>query len=582
MNLVFGMTETFNNLKRVYKYGKKYKKNLIVFTIISISNIIINIIYPIITAKQLIALSSSLYTEFLYAALICFGMSILCDFTTVVLRKNTQVFFRGTTKDIQINAAREILKIELTSIDKRGSGTFIQRINNDTDDMSRIFTRGMSYLTGILTDIGIFVAIFIINKIVFCYFLLSSILLTSLHLLKVKKMNKEDKKYRIQREKTSSLIGELVRGIRDIKMLYAKESFVEEIDENIDNLTYSQFALRNTEINYNCMINVAYDFCEILLVFLFIALMSHNYLSVASALVLYNYRSRVFSNLMKNVGDLLQEIKSFNLSCERVFSILDNSEFKKEIFGQIHIEKMKGNLEFKDVYFGYDNKEVLKGISFKVNTNETVAFVGKSGAGKTTIFSLLCKLYNINSGNIFLDGKDINTLDESSIRNNITIISQNPYIFNMSIKDNFKLVKKNVTDKEINKACKLACLDDFIKTLPEGYNTIVGEGGVTLSGGQRQRLAIARALVQNTKIILFDEATSALDNETQSSIQQAINNMKDKYTILIIAHRLSTIVNSDKILLIEDGKMIDTGTHKDLLLKNKTYKKLYENEILEK
>lgn len=144
------------------------------------------------------------------------------------------------------------------------------------------------------------------------------------------------------------------------------------------------------------------------------------------------------------------------------------------------------------------------------------------------------------------------------------------------------MVKKNVTDKEINKACKLACLDDFIKTLPEGYNTIVGEGGVTLSGGQRQRLAIARALVQNTKIILFDEATSALDNETQSSVQQAINNMKDKYTILIIAHRLSTIVNSDKILLIEDGKMIDTGTHKDLLLKNKTYKKLYENEILEK
>ena len=139
-----------------------------------------------------------------------------------------------------------------------------------------------------------------------------------------------------------------------------------------------------------------------------------------------------------------------------------------------------------------------------------------------------------------------------------------------------------MTDKEINKACKLACLDDFIKTLPEGYNTIVGEGGVTLSGGQRQRLAIARALVQNTKIILFDEATSALDNETQSSVQQAINNMKDKYTILIIAHRLSTIVNSDKILLIEDGKMIDTGTHKDLLLKNKTYKKLYENEILEK
>lgn len=579
--MVVVMKKTINNLKRVYKYGKKYKKNLIIFTIISISNIAINIIYPIIAAKKLVALSSSLYTELLIAALICFGMSFLCDFTTVILRKNTQMFFRGTTKDIQINAAREILKIELSSIDKKGSGTFIQRINNDTDEMSRIFTRGMGYLTGILTDIGIYVAIYIINKIVFCFFLICSILLTFLHLLKVKKMNEEDRKYREQREKTNSLIGELVRGIRDIKMLYAKESFVEEIDKNIDHLTDSQFAFRNTEINYNCIIDIVYDFGEILLILLFITLMSHNYLSVASALVLYNYRSRVFDNLMKNVGDLLQEVKGFNLSCDRVFSILDNSEFKKEIFGKEHIEKIKGNFEFKNVHFGYNNNEVLKGMSFKVNTNETIAFVGKSGAGKTTIFSLLCKLYEIKSGNIFLDGKDINTLDESSIRNNITIISQNPYIFNMSIRDNLKLVKKDVTDKEINEACKLACLDEFIKTLPDGYDTVVGEGGVTLSGGQRQRLAIARAFIQDTKIILFDEATSALDNETQGYIQQAINNMKDKYTILIIAHRLSTIVNSDRILLVEEGRIIDTGTHKDLLSKNRIYKKLYEKEILE-
>jgi ABC-type multidrug transport system fused ATPase/permease subunit len=579
--MVVMMKETISNLKRVYKYGKKYKKNLIIFTIISISNIAINIIYPIVTARQLVALSSSLYMELLIAALICFGMSFLCDFTTVALRKNTQVFFRGTTKDIQIDASREILKIELTSIDKEGSGTFIQRISNDTDEMSRIFTRGMGYLTGILTDIGIYVAIFIVNKIVFCYFLICSVLLTMLHLLKVRKMNEEDKKYRKQREKTNSLVGELVRGIRDIKMLYAKESFIEKIEENIDDLTNSQFALRNVEINYNCIIDGAYDLCEIILIFLFIYLMTNNYLTMASALVLYNYRSRVFSNLMKNVGSLLQEIKGFNLSCNRVFSILDNKEFNKEVFGTEHIEKIKGNFEFKNVHFGYGNNEVLKGMSFKVNTNETVAFVGKSGVGKTTIFSLLCKLYDINSGSILIDGKDIKTLDESSIRNNITIISQNPYIFNMSIKDNFKLVKKDITDQEIAKACKLACLDEFINNLPEGYNTIVGEGGVTLSGGQRQRLAIARAFIQNTKIILFDEATSALDNETQGYIQQAINNMKDKYTILIIAHRLSTVINSDRIMLVEDGKISDVGTHKELLSNNKMYKKLYENEILD-
>ena len=152
----------------------------------------------------------------------------------------------------------------------------------------------------------------------------------------------------------------------------------------------------------------------------------------------------------------------------------------------------------------------------------------------------------------------------------------------MSIKDNLRLVKKNVTDEEIVRACKLACLDEFINVLPDKYDTVVGEGGVTLSGGQRQRLAIARAFIQDTRIILFDEATSNLDNETQALIQEAINNLKQKYTILIVAHRLSTVINSDRIIVIDDGKVVGEGKHRTLLKNNKIYKKLYETEIKEK
>ena len=346
-------------------------------------------------------------------------------------------------------------------------------------------------------------------------------------------------------------------------------------------LTKSQFALRNTEINYNCFISSMYDIFELLLIILFIYLLVNNHLTIAASIVLFNYRGRVFNNLMKNVGALMEEVRGFNLSCNRVFALFGDSEFGKETFGTKHIDKINGNFEFKNVYFSYGNNPVLKNMSFKVKTNQTVAFVGKSGVGKTTIFSLLCKLYNVDSGNILIDGININELDEESIRNNITIISQSPYIFNLSIKDNFKLVKKNVTDEEMIEACKLAYLDDFIQTLPDKYDTIVGEGGVTLSGGQRQKLAIARAFVQNTKIILFDEATSALDNETQAYIQKAINNMKDKYTILIIAHRLSTVINADRIMIVDDGKIVDTGTHNQLLKSNKLYKKLYENEIVD-
>ena len=188
-------------------------------------------------------------------------------------------------------------------------------------------------------------------------------------------------------------------------------------------------------------------------------------------------------------------------------------------------------------------------------------------------------MYDVDKGKITIDGVDIKKLDEDSIRGNITIISQNPYIFNLSIRDNLKLVKSDLTDDEMIEACKLACLDEFISSLPEGYDTVVGEGGVNLSGGQRQRLAIARAFIQKTEIILFDEATSALDNDTQSKIQQAIDNLKNEYTILIIAHRFSTIINCDRIYFIEDGKVIATGNHDELLKNCKSYKDLYESEI---
>ncbi len=576
------MKETFNNLKKVYSYGKAYRKNLIIFTLVSCSFIIINIIIPVIGAKQIVYLSSSLFEELLMASFLILVIEFISATNHWILKRNTQVFFRGTTKNIQIAAAREILKIEINDVDHTTSGTFIQRIGNDTDEMSRIFTRGMGFLTNILTDIGIFVAVFLINKIVCLYYVVGAGVLTLIHLFKVQKVNEKDKIYRKQREKSSGLVGELVRGIRDIKMLHAKESFIDELEVNIDNLTESQFAMRNTEANYNWLASFISAAIQFGLIAILVYSLSYAGMAISTAIILYNYRSRVLVNLIDHIGNFLTEVKGFNLSCNRVFSVLGDEEFKKETFGNKRLDKVNGNFEFQDVYFSYGDNKVLKGINFKVNANETVAFVGKSGVGKTTIFSLLCRLYHIDAGKILIDNNDITELDEYSIRNNITIISQNPYIFNMSIKDNLRLVKDNLTDEEMIRACKMACLDEFIMSLPDKYDTIVGEGGVTLSGGQRQRLAIARAFVQNTKIILFDEATSALDNETQKGIQQAINNMKDKYTILIIAHRLSTIVNADRIMLIDDGKVVDEGTHKELLEHNDEYRHLYENEIIEK
>lgn len=576
------MKETLSNLKKVYEYGKKYKKALIYQMICCIFFITFNIVIPIITSKQLVYITDSMFSQLLIASIAVLVINIINNLFRVLLRRNTQIFFRGTTKDLQVALGREILKIEVSEVDKNSTGTFVQRLGSDTDELSRIFTMGMGNLTGILTDIGIFVAVFIINKTIFCFYLIASLILTLFHLIKVKKVGEKDILFRKQRDKTSGLSTELIRGVRDIKMLNAKHSFMNNLEDNIEELSQKQFDMRNVEMDYNCLIGILQSLFEFLIIIILIYLIDNKGLLVANAIVLFSYRNRLLANLMENTGNLLTELKSFNISSKRVFAILENKEFKKEKFGKRHLEKVKGNFEFKNVSFGYNENQVLNDLSFKVKANETVGFVGKSGVGKTTIFSLLCKLYSLKDGEIKIDGVNINELDEESIRNNITIISQNPYIFNMSIKDNLKLVKDNVTDEEIKHACELACLDEFIETLPDKYDTVVGEGGVTLSGGQRQRLAIARAFIQETEIILFDEATSALDNETQAKIQQAINNLKENYTILIIAHRLSTIINCDRILVLDNGQVIDEGNHKELLKRNKVYKKLYESEMLEK
>lgn len=574
------MKTTIKNLKKVYDYGKEYRKNLYAFTIITLFFIFVSVIYPMFTARQLTALTNEDYKGLIIATLIVFGFDILNGIKTLVIKRNTQIFFRGVFKKLQLAVSKEILKIKVKELDNNSSGIFIERLNEDCKELSHIFTIGMGNVTSILTNIGIFAAVFIINKMVFFFYIFAASCIAYLNIVKVRAVNEKDKELRHKREENMGLTAELVRGVRDIKMLNASASFLNTLEKSINEVSEKVYAMRNTHMNYNFAITVVGSIFEVLLVIILIYLLINHSVTIALAIVLYSYRNNILGTLMYAVANLLEELKDFNLSCNRVFSLLESKEFKKEQFGSKHLEKVNGDFEFKDVVFGYNkDRTVLNKLSFNVKANETVGFVGKSGSGKTTIFNLLCKMYDIDDGEIKIDGYNINTLDEDSIRGSITIISQNPYIFNMSIRDNLKLVKDDLTDKEMIEACKIACLDDFVNTLPNKYDTVIGEGGVTLSGGERQRLAIARAFIQKTEIILFDEATSALDNETQSKIATALNNLKREYTILIIAHRFSTIVNCDKIYYISNGKVIDSGTHSELLKTCNEYKHLYESEI---
>ena len=572
------MKELFKNLKFAWKYVKGQKSKIILLAIIGLFLAVIGVVLPILSARLIVYLTSNELLQLLSIAFVVFAVEILKNIMKYFSDYLLNIVYRETFNNIQISLGKEILKLKNKTLDSNSSGFFIQRLMGDTSKLSSIFNIINSNLTEIISSIGILIAVLIINFWIFLYMLIVVILLFVLTNMQWKSFYRFDKMFRGEEDNVSGFTGEVVRGARDIKMLHAENSFINVMNSKIKKLNQTRYKMLSIDRNYNLINDSVIDLSNLLLIIIFIYFITNNIITIPMAIVIYNYS-------LKNVvvvyviNDLLNCIQNFNLSAERIIDILDNNKFEKEEFGNVHLDKVNGNFEFKDVNFSYGDNKVLDNLSFKVNANSTVAFVGKSGAGKSTIFSLIDKMYEVDSGEILIDGVNINELDKDSIRDNITVINQNPYIFNLSIKDNLKLVKENLTDEEMISACKMACLDEFINTLPDKYDTVVGEGGITLSGGQKQRLAIARALIQKTEIILFDEATSALDNETQKEIQEAIHNMQGEYTILIIAHRLSTIIDSDRILFLNDGHIEAEGTHEELLENCPNYKHLYETEL---
>ena len=284
--------------------------------------------------------------------------------------------------------------------------------------------------------------------------------------------------------------------------------------------------------------------------------------------------------VVESISEFGVSYNKVTVSLKRIGEIINNKLYQDEKFGDKTLTNNKGIVEFKNVKFKYSEEEdyTLTGLNLQLLPNKKIAIVGKSGNGKSTIFNLLLRYFDATSGEILIDGINIKDLTEKSLRNNISIIRQAPFLFNLSIIDNFRLVKKDVTLKEVRKYCKRAYIDDYIMSLPKKYNTVIGEGGINLSGGQKQRLAIARTLMLNTKIILFDEATSALDNESQEYIKKTIDDLVKDHTVIIVAHRLSTIVDADVINIIDKGKLESFGTHEELLTKSKVYQTLYSNE----
>ena len=570
----------FENIKKSYKFVKSNKKSLIICIIVSILTIPVSVLTPILSAQILLALNGSLYEDLLRIAAFIFIVYSIQHLLWFMSRIVYKKYIVNVVYGIQKELMKETFKLSSECFDEHGTGIFIDRLRQDTNVIANIFDDLANILIQIFSNLGIFIVIFTISKIMFLYFLLCGINEFIVSKKRIKIYYERFGEIRDLEEKNTGLVAELIRGVRDVKVLNSTDVFMKKFDKRVSEVNDKNIKLTIKNNKFYLFSEEINEVLDYLFYFIGVMLTNFNLLTASNFVVLYMYRSKA-RYLFTYIVSMMESIKTFNFSANRVYEIIDGEKFSKEKFGNIKLNHINGDFEFKNVSFAYKKeKEILHNISFKVKANTTVAFVGKSGSGKSTIFSLLNKLYNVDDGKIFIDGYDINTLTKDSIRNNMSIITQNPYIFNLSIRDNLLLVKEKVSEKEMIKACKTACLHDFIMSLPNGYDTIVGEGGITLSGGERQRLAIARALIKKTEIILFDEATSALDNETQEKIQKAIHNLKGKYTILIIAHRLSTIVNSDKIIMIDKGKIVGEGTHKYLMEKSLKYQKLYQADLL--
>lgn len=301
---------------------------------------------------------------------------------------------------------------------------------------------------------------------------------------------------------------------------------------------------------------------------------SGNFVSFIAALVL-------LYNPIKGIGNSFNNVQLAFMAMERVFELLLNVPKITQKENAVKMKAFKQKIEYKNVNFEYlKGKPVLKNINLSVNKGETVAFVGNSGGGKSTMVSLLERFYDVSSGQIVIDGTDLRDFDLESLRNNIAVVFQDNYLFDASIKENILLGNQNATEKQLQTAVESACLADFIKELPQGLDTKIGESGSMLSGGQKQRVAIARAFLKNAPIVILDEATSALDNKSEAIVQKAIDNLMKDRTVFVIAHRLSTVRHADKIVVINYGKIVEEGTHEELIKKPKSiYASLYQAQL---
>lgn len=569
--------KNIKEFKTLFNFVKEYKTKLIIASIM----IFISGICDIFTGY----LNGGAVTEItklnIKGALIYLGIYFAIEIIVggILIHVSNSILYKiesAITRKLGYYTYVKALNLPAVAYEELSSGEVINRINNDADSLSFTFGRllGMisSLVASLITIVYVFANSWIVGIEILIFLLLLLLILKKYNPL-LKNIHKERKN---EQDKFTSLTTESIRGIREIKTLGIKNNLISDMADIIKIIYKKSETEIDIQKRFNILTRLLKTCLEVGTFVTCVILVYYNKVSLTFfiAMTYYIYR---YMWLIENINDLAQNYQKFSVSISRVNDILENKLYDDVKYGNVNLDKVKGIIEFKNVSFSYPKEDTtLKNFNLVIEPHKKIAIVGSSGQGKSTLFNLITRIFDVNEGSILIDNINILDLTEESLRKHISIIRQEPFIFNRTIKENFEIIDNNITLDKIRKYTKMAYLDEYIMSLPKQYDTLLGEGGVNLSGGQKQRLSIARTLSKKSEIILFDEATSALDNKSQEYIKKSIDNLVKDHTIVIVAHRLSTIIDADIIHVVDDGKIIASGTHEQLLKKCKKYKELYE------
>ena len=569
--------------KRLYKdYSKKY-----------LNKIILSAFFSILVAGSTSAIAwlldpaiKKLFIEKDQSLLILIPLMIILAFTTKGLSlyyaKATMIGVgEGIKKKLQFDMINTLVGTDTQIIDKKHSGKFISNLTYDVTHITNLLSNAiLTLFKDSLTLIGLLLVMFLQNwKLA-----LISIIMIPLASLSAKKLGKRINKVTTEaQQKSGFLTTYLVELFKNHKLMkiFQKEDFEKKRAENyLGQLKEKNQKIQTVYVRMSPIMETLTGVMIAVLIFYSGALMSvgeleiNNFFSFLAAMMLAYQPVRALSTLNMILNQGLS-------AASRILPIIDQRNTIKDLSNAKPIDVKNSNIKFQNVNFSYETHEgkTLNSINLEFEGGKMTSLVGHSGSGKSTIMNLIPRFYDIQSGEIFVDDQSIYHVTIKSLREQISMVSQETTLFDDTIKNNIKYARENATDDEIYQVANLSFCEEFINNLPNKYETLIGENGVRLSGGEKQRLSIARAMLKKSSVILLDEATSSLDSETETKIQEALNILTKNKTTIVIAHRLSTILNSNNIYLINSGKVIESGKHEELMNKSQLYKSFYEKQI---